>query len=281
MLLRLCIAMLAFAANSVLCRLALVNTSIDPVSFSVVRVTSGAVTLLFLFLLSKERVPLKWNIKQAFFLAVYVLAFSLAYIHIEAGTGALLLFGIVQLSMVLYGVFHGEKLNFKRFLGLILALAGIVILLLPNSKAPPFNSALLMIISGIAWACYSISGKQITNPLASTFTNFVLAVPIVIVMGLFFIENINLDIHGVMFAMLSGGLASSGAYVLWYAIVRKIDSITASTVQLSVPCLAILGGSLFVGESISLRMIVSTLIVLAGIFLVINATPKKAQPIKI
>ncbi len=275
MLLRLCIAMLAFAANSVLCRLALVNTHIDPVSFSAIRVISGAVVLLFLFTLSKEKVPLKWDIKQAFFLSLYILTFSLAYIRIEAGTGALLLFGIVQLTMVLYGVFHGEKLNLKRVLGLLLALAGIVILLLPNAKAPPFGSALLMVVSGIAWASYSIGGKNVTHPLASTLTNFILAVPFVLLMGAFFVEHINLDTQGVLLAILSGGLASSGAYVLWYMLVRRIDRITASTVQLSVPCLAILGGSLFVGESISLRMIISTAIVLVGILLVIFAVPKK------
>ena len=275
MLLQLCIAMLAFAANSVLCRLALVDTQIDPVSFSAIRVISGAMVLLFLFTLSKEKVSLKWDVKQAFFLSVYILTFSLAYIRIEAGTGALLLFGIVQLTMVLYGIFHGEKLNLKRSLGLLLALVGIVLLLLPNSKAPPMGSALLMMISGIAWASYSIGGKSVTDPLASTLTNFVLAVPMVLLMGMLFAERINLNMQGMVLAMLSGGLASSGAYVLWYMLVKKIDRITASTVQLSVPCLAILGGSLFVGESISLRMIASTAVVLVGILLVIFAIPRK------
>ena len=199
------------------------------------------------------------------------MAFSYAYIQIDAGVGALLLFGTVQLAMVFYAVFHGEKLNLKRGFGLIIAFMGIVILLLPGASAPSLSYAIIMMISGLAWAAYSILGKKVLNPLSSSLGNFLLAIPLVL-MGYFMLhQGTNISTQGIVLAMLSGGVTSGGAYVLWYSIVKRIDRIDASTVQLSVPCLAILGGSLFIGETIGLRLILSTVIVLLGIFLVIYA----------
>ena len=277
MLLKISIAMVAFAANSVLCRLALSEGQIDPMSFSAIRVISGAVVLLLLYLFSNSKSVLKWNVKQAIFLSTYIIAFSLAYIHIDAGIGALLLFGAVQMTMVLYGVGHGEKLNVKRSLGLLLALLGIILLLLPGANTPSIGSAFMMIISGVAWAAYSIGGKNMHDPLASTLTNFLLSVPIVMLMSMLFIQNVVINTQGILLAVASGGLASSGAYVLWYAVLSKIDRITASTVQLSVPCLAILGGILFIGESLSLRIVISTIIVLIGIWIVISASSDQSK----
>lgn len=278
MLFKIVLAMIAFAANSVLCRLALAQNQIDPMSFSMIRVLSGVVVLSFLFLVTNHkadsRLSLSWNIKNGFFLASYIVAFSLAYVKIDAGVGALLLFGTVQLTMVIYGLLHGEHLNLKRGLGVLLAVIGITILLLPGASAPSVVYSMIMIISGIAWAAYSISGKTAVNPLASTLSNFILAIPFVLIASLFFLQNIHINAQGVILAVLSGGLASSGAYVLWYSILQKIDRIMASTVQLSVPCLAILGGSLFIGETVSLRIILSSIIVLCGILMVIFAVPK-------
>ena len=274
MFLKISLAMIAFAANSVLCRLALADRLIDPISFSLIRVSSGAVVLLILWLLSTRRVKIEWNIKNSIFLTVYILAFSYAYIKIDAGVGALLLFGTVQLSMIFYGIFHGEKLTLKRGLGVGIALVGIIILLLPGASTPSLFYSLIMGISGLAWAAYSISGKTMNNPLSSTLANFLLAVPIVLIASSLFQQDTVMTNKGILLAIISGGLTSSGAYVLWYSIVKHIDRITASTVQLSVPCLAILGGSLFIGEPVGLRVIFSTVVVLLGIILVIFSVKK-------
>lgn len=275
MLLKISIAMLAFAANSVLCRLALAEQQIDPMSFSLLRVCSGAMVLFLLYMLSTHKAKIEWSVKNGFFLALYIVAFSLAYLHIDAGVGALLLFGTVQLSMVGYGLCHGEKINLRRGLGLVIAILGLLILLLPASSAPPLGYAALMVLSGIGWAMYSIVGKKMHNPLASSLANFVVAIPFVVLVYLFFYTQSFIQPKGMLLALLSGGLASSGAYVLWYAIVKKIDRVTASSVQLSVPCLAILGGALFIGEALSFRIIISATIILAGIALVISASSRK------
>jgi len=269
MLFKIMIAMLAFAANSVLCRLALVDQYIDPMSFSLIRVCSGAAVLLLLYLFSTEKAKIEWNVKNGFFLALYIVAFSLAYLHIDAGVGALLLFGTVQLSMVGYGLWHGEKINIQRGAGLGIAILGIFILLLPGAAAPNFVYAAMMVLSGIGWAMYSIAGKNMQSPLASSLANFVLAIPFVLLAYAAFYTKSFVQPQGVLLAVLSGGLASSGAYVLWYVIVKQIDRVTASSVQLSVPCLAILGGVLFIGEALSWRIIIATVIVLAGIALVV------------
>ena len=275
MLFKITIAMLAFAANSVLCRLALAGHQIDPISFSLIRVFSGAAVLLLLYMFSVQKAKIEWNISNGFFLALYMVAFSLAYVHIDAGVGALLLFGTVQLSMVGYGLCHGEKINLRRSMGLAIAILGIFILLLPGAAAPNLVYAAMMVLSGIGWAMYSIAGKNMQNPLASTLANFVMATPFVLLAYAAFYAQSFAEPRGVLLAVLSGGLASSGAYVLWYAIVKRIDRVTASSVQLSVPCLAILGGALFIGEAINLRIILSAVIVLAGIGLVIWALADK------
>ncbi|MDV2468005.1 DMT family transporter [Acinetobacter chinensis] len=272
MLLKIVIAMLAFAANSVLCRLALVEQQIDPMSFSLIRVCSGAVVLWGLYQFSSNKTKIEWSVKNGFFLALYITAFSLAYLHIDAGVGALLLFGTVQLSMVGYGLCHGERINLRRGTGLVIAITGILILLLPGASAPHLGYAAMMVLSGIGWAMYSIAGKNMHNPLASSLGNFVLAIPFVLLVYLVFYTQSFIKPQGVLLALLSGGLASSGAYVLWYAIVKQIDRVTASSVQLSVPCLAILGGALFIGEALSFRVVISAVIVLAGIALVIRSS---------
>ena len=278
MLLKIMIAMLAFAANSVLCRLALAGQQIDAMSFSLLRVCSGVAVLFLFYMLSASKAEIEWSVKNGFFLALYIVAFSLAYLHIDAGVGALLLFGTVQLSMVGYGLRHGEKINLRRGAGLVIAILGILILLLPGASAPNLVYAAMMVLSGIGWAMYSIAGKNMHNPLASTLANFVMAVPFVLLVYLVFYSQSFIKPQGVLLALLSGGLASSGAYVLWYAIVKRIDRVTASSVQLSVPCLAILGGALFIGEALSWRIIISAAIVLAGITLVIGAKPSQQAP---
>lgn len=278
MLFKIALAMMAFAANSVLCRLALAGQHIDPMTFSLIRVASGAVVLLGLFLYSSSsQTKVQWSLKNAFFLAVYILAFSYAYLQIDAGIGALLLFGVVQLTMVLYGYWQGEQIGMYRGIGLCIALAGISVLLLPGTHAPDWGYALIMAISGLAWAGYSIAGRNMMQPIGSTLANFMLAVPMVLLANILLAQERYIDLQGWILAVLSGGVTSSGAYVLWYAILKHIDRVTASTVQLSVPCLAIIGGSLFVNEAVTGRVILSSVMVLFGILLVIYVRPQKAK----
>lgn len=278
MLFKIALVMVAFAANSVLCRLALAGQHIDPMTFSLIRVASGAVVLLGLFLYSKSsQTKVQWSLKNAFFLAVYILAFSYAYLQIDAGIGALLLFGVVQLTMVLYGYWQGEQIGIYHGIGLCIALAGIIVLLLPGAHTPDWQYALIMVISGLAWAGYSIAGRNMTQPIGSTLANFTLAVPMVLLANVLVTQDRYIDVQGWVLAILSGGVTSSGAYVLWYAILKHIDRVTASTVQLSVPCLAIIGGSLFVNETVTGRVILSSFMVLFGILLVIYVRPQKAK----
>ncbi|MDX8155860.1 DMT family transporter [Acinetobacter pittii] len=278
MLFKIALIMAAFAANSVLCRLALAGQHIDPMTFGLIRVASGAVVLLGLFLYSKSsQTKVQWSLKNAFFLAVYILAFSYAYLQIDAGIGALLLFGVVQLTMVLYGYWQGEQIGIYRGIGLCIALAGIIVLLLPGAHTPDLQYALIMMISGLAWAGYSIAGRNMTQPIASTLANFTLAVPMVLLANVLLAQDRYIDMQGWVLAILSGGVTSSGAYVLWYAILKHIDRVTASTVQLSVPCLAIIGGSLFVNETVTGQVILSSFMVLFGILLVIYIRPQKAK----
>lgn len=271
------IAMMAFAANSVLCRIALKGEHIDPVTFSDLRLMSGAVVLLPLLLRREGKKQGVWSLKSGFFLMAYALCFSLAYIHLDAGTGALLLFGVVQLTMVAHGLFHGERLSFSRATGLGLAVAGMAALLLPGAKAPPLGSAVLMALSGLAWAAYTLCGKRSPSAAQATAANFILAVPFALVLSPFISQGAHFDGIGIVLAILSGAGASAGAYVLWYSLLPRLESVAASTVQLSVPCLAMLGGVTFLGESLSLRMAFSTLAVLAGILLVIKAPGQKIR----
>lgn len=266
--LKVCLAMLAFAANSILCRLALKGGHIDPFSFSSLRLLSGALVLLpFLFLHTRTSLSV-WRPLSGFYLMVYAVFFSVAYIHLDTGAGALLLFGAVQFAMVMYGLFKGESLSVLRASGLMLALAGIAILLLPGAKAPPIFSAVLMIVAGLAWAAYSITGRKTQNAGASTAANFVMAVPMAIILSVLSIKEGHYDTVGIALSLLSGAVASAGAYVLWYTLLPSLGSITASTIQLSVPCLAMLGGGVFLGESLTSRMVFSALAVLVGIVMV-------------
>lgn len=273
MWIKICIAMLAFAANSLLCRLALAEQQIDPMSFSLLRVGSGAVCLGIFYAVLQVQQPIQFQWKSALSLAVYLLGFSLAYLHIDAGIGALILFGAVQITMISYAILHGERMSLPRWVGLGCAVLGMGLLLLPEASTPTFKYALMMLLAGIAWGFYSITAKTMQHALTNTLSNFILATPLVAVFFLWYLPESFITWQGGV-AVLSGALASAGAYVLWYSIVKKIDHITASTVQLSVPCLAVLGGVIFLGEQLTLLMVVATLIVLCGILMVILTKPR-------
>lgn len=262
LILKISLAMLAFAANSILCRLALQGGHIDPLSFSSLRLASGAFVLSpFLFYHARTTLSL-WRPLSGFYLMAYAVLFSVAYIHLDTGAGALLLFGAVQFAMVIHGLFKGESLSAMRACGLVLALTGIAALLLPGTKAPPLYSALMMIVSGLAWAAYSVRGRAGQAAGASTAANFILAAPMALALTLLFMKQGHSDAAGIALSLLSG------AYVLWYTLLPSLGSITASILQLSVPCLAMLGGVVFLGESLTVRTIFSALAVLTGIVMV-------------
>lgn len=263
--------LMAFAANSVLCRIALREGHADPETFSALRLLAGAVVLLLLQLALRGWGGIRWNVVNAGLLTAYVFLFSLAYVHLDTATGALLLFGAVQVCMVLWGALQGEKAGPRKWSGIAVAIAGIALLLLPGASLPSALPAIMMIASGLAWGAYSVRGKRVSDPAGATTGNFLLSVPIIATLFLLLPDHALADRWGILLALISGGVTSGLAYVFWYVIVRDISSATASTLQLSVPCLAALGGTLFLGEIPSIRMVLAAVLVLAGILIVIAA----------
>ncbi|MDR9891598.1 DMT family transporter [Pseudenterobacter timonensis] len=261
----------AFAANSILCRIALKNGHADPETFSMLRLLGGAAALFFWHIIRKKLQEIRWKIIDALLLCAYVLFFSLAYVQLSTATGALLLFGAVQVCMIGWGALKRETLSGSKAFGILLAVGGIVVLLLPGTSAPPLLPALMMVASGLAWGAYSVRGKNIVAPAGTTAGNFILSIPVMLALSLLRQEPVHVDASGILLALLSGGVASGIAYVLWYQLVPGLSSATASTLQLSVPCIAAAGGVLFLGEVPDLRMVICTLVVLAGIALVISA----------
>lgn len=271
MLLKIVLAMVAFAANSLLCRLALKGLHMDAVSFSGVRLLSGAVALFLLLQLPGMRRKTEFNVLNAVLLAVYVFAFSLAYVSLTTAAGALLLFGTVQIVMSGWGLARGERLTGLKSVGMLAAMGGLALLLLPGAGHPSIGASLLMMVSGAAWAVYCITGKKVRDAAAATAGNFMLAVPMALLVFAFHGMSIEADIYGVLLAVTSGALMSGGAYLLWYSLLPKLSPTTASTLQLSVPCLAALGGLVFMGEALDGRMLLAIVITLSGIGLVIAA----------
>ncbi|WP_288388357.1 DMT family transporter [uncultured Alteromonas sp.] len=277
-----CIAMLAFAANSLLCRMALANTDIDPGLFTTIRLASGALCLALLVAFTARRsskntspiaaIKQQASIAGALSLFVYAIAFSYAYISMSTGTGALLLFGAVQLTMISVGLLKGERFATFQWLGFLLAFAGLVILLLPGASAPPLFSALLMISAGMAWGFYSLLGKKSNAPLLLTAGNFLYAtlLTLPLIVWLWVTDTWQWSNDGVLFALASGIVASGCGYAIWYKALPLIQSTTAATVQLSVPVIATLMGWAFLAEAISVQIMVASLMTLGGIWLVIK-----------
>lgn len=266
------LAMLAFAGNSLLCRVALRDTGIDPTSFSALRLLAGALVLGLLLRLRRGPSTVTGDWRGAVALFVYAAAFSYAYVNLDAGTGALLLFASVQLSMIAWGLFKGERLSPMQTLGSALALAGLVGLLLPGaSTTPAIAASLLMILSGIAWGAYSILGRGSSDPLAATAGSFIRAMPIAAVLCLAAFPSLAWDRPGVIYALLSGGLTSGVGYAIWYAVLPRLAATQAASIQLSVPLLTALAGSLLLSEPLTGRLLVAGLTILGGIVLVLLA----------
>jgi len=267
------LAMLAFAANSILCRMALGPGAIDAASFTSIRLLSGAVMLLLILLYRDGGFRRqKINGVSALMLFTYAICFSFSYINISAGTGALILFGTVQLGLMVSGLLHGERPGKLAWLGIVLAFGGLVYLLLPGVSAPPLLSALLMIAAGAAWSIYTIRGKNEPTPLVSTGWNFIGTVPLALITYLVFYGDAHMTSRGLLLAVLSGALASAMGYVLWYSLLPHLTRTRAATVQLSVPVIAAFGGVALLAEPLSLRLLVAGSVVLGGVYLTIRAS---------
>jgi len=255
-----------FAANSVLCRMALGTGAVDAASFSTIRLASGAVMLLLIVLL-RDRGTFQgggdW--RSAFWLFLYAVPFSFAYLGLGAGTGALILFGSVQATMLLSAWRAGERPSALQWSGLLIALAGLVYLVSPGLSAPPAISAGLMALAGAAWGIYSLRGRKGGDPLLRTTGNFVRAVPMVIVVSAVAWSQANITTTGAVLAVISGALASALGYVAWYSALRHLTATKASTLQLSVPVIAALGGAALLSESITLRLVLASAMVLGGV----------------
>lgn len=268
------LAMLAFAGNSVLCRLALKHTAIDPASFTAIRIASGTVVLWLIVRLRVRRAKPLGSWPSALALFVYAAAFSFAYVSLPAATGALLLFGAVQATMIGNGLWRGERLRGSQKAGLALALGGLVALLLPGLSAPPLRGALLMLAAGAAWGVYSLRGKGGGDPLGVTAGNFLRALAFAAVLSFSMLNRLSLDGLGVGYAVASGALASGIGYAIWYSAVPGLNVTSAATVQLSVPVIAAAGGVAWLGEPLNVRLVLSAVAVLAGIALVIVQRPR-------
>jgi drug/metabolite transporter (DMT)-like permease len=264
------VTMVAFAANSLLCRAALGEGAIDAGSFTVIRVFSGAIALaLIVATLRSDSAPAGGDWLGAFWLFAYMICFSFAYLSLSAGTGALILFGAVQITMFAAGLRAGESFRPVGWLGLGLAAGGLAYLVFPGVTAPPLTGASLMAAAGAAWGFYSLRGRGVANPLRATAANFLRAAPMASIAGLPFLRSVHFSPHGVALAVASGAVASGLGYAIWYATLPRLKATSAATLQLSVPVIAAFGGVVFLSERISLRLLLSSVAVLGGIALVL------------
>lgn len=266
------LTLIFFAANSLLCKAALVDNHIDAFSFTFLRLFFASVVLLLILLVTQRKVDIniKTNWLNAFFLFLYAIAFSYSYINLDAGLGALVLFASVQLTIVAYAFFKKEQISSKKIFGIILAFSGLVYLLFPKDD---FSISIfhffLMVISGIGWGFYTILGKKSQNVLKDTSDNFIKALLFVLAFFLFFVDFTKFSSYGVFLAFLSGGIASGIGYSLWYFVLRNIQIVTASAIQLIVPVIAIFLSILLLEEKLTFSLIFSSILILSGIFIAI------------
>jgi drug/metabolite transporter (DMT)-like permease len=260
-------ALTAFAFNSILCRMALAMGEIDAASFTVIRLVSGTVTLAAIILATGKTRSLakNGNWASAFFLFAYAIAFSFAYLGLTTATGALILFGCVQLTMFGVSLYGGVRPGVLEWVGLVVAFTGLVYLVLPGLAAPPLMNALLMAAAGIAWGFYTLRGKGSEDPLADTAGNFLRSVPMVVMIGAVFISSIQISGRGAILAILSGALASGIGYSVWYAALKQHTPTRAAVLQLSVPVIAAVGGIFLLAETASIRLLIAAALIRGGI----------------
>jgi drug/metabolite transporter (DMT)-like permease len=271
------LTMLAFAANSILTRMAIEGGHIDPLSFGFIRVAAGAAFLAGVVLLRSRKWPSLSlaRLPGAFSLTIYMFGFSLAYISLDAGLGALILFGVVQIAMFAQGVLTGQPPALRQYLGAGVAFAGLLLALWPGTagQSEPIGAA-LMVLAGLGWAAYTILGRKAADPLEATGANFILCLPVMAILLIW--ASIQLSPMGVLLGVICGGLTSGLGYALWYSVLPHMAPATAATVQLSVPVIAILAGVLFLGEALTLTLVIAALMVVAGVAWAIR--PPASQP---
>lgn len=270
------LALIAFAANSIFARLALGDLSIDPASYTTVRLMTGAATLWLIASFREGNKPVSYDRDwtSAAMLFLYATTFSFAYISLTTGTGALILFAAVQITMIAAGLYAGERPSALHWVGLLIAIGGLVYLVSPGVAAPSALGSLLMGTAGVAWGVYSILGRGVTNPVHATAKNFLRSVPLTLLVLIFWSSSIALTTEGFLWAALSGSITSAVGYVIWYAALRGLSATLAATVQLSVPAIAALGGTVFLSEQITLRLILAGAVILAGVGLAICSQNK-------
>lgn len=282
--------LVAFAANSIFCRLALMQHSIGPLEFTVVRLISGMLILLPIPLLfsanhpagASTLAPRRSNFMPSLTLLGYALFFSLAYVQLDAAVGALILFAAVQITMVGVSILQGNRLTAVEWLGFVLAFGGLVYLLLPGLTAPPLVGASLMMLSGVSWGLYSLLGKQEMYPILSTARNFLFCLPgcfILIAILSLRSADVSFTSHGLILAAVSGGITSGLGYVLWYLTLKRITTTVASIAQLAVPVIAGLGGVIFLSETISLRLVSASVFIIGGIVVTILGRRRLPYPV--
>ena len=264
------LTMIAFAANSVLCRMALKETALDAASFTSLRLLSGA-AMLWLLMRWQRQAPLQYgNWRSALALFIYAIALSFAYRSINTGAGALMLFGAVQATMLIAGFIAGERMSRMQSTGFVAALIGLVILVSPGVEAPSVLDSLLMLASGVAWGIYSLWGRGLANPAAATAGNFMRAAPPALALAVIALPWLQWDARGALYAVLSGAVTSALGYVLWYRVLQHLRAMTASTVQLSAPIIAALGGVVLLGETFTADLLTASVLILGGIWLVLR-----------
>ncbi|WP_323750418.1 DMT family transporter [Marinobacter sp.] len=264
-------ALLAFAGNSVLCRLALGEKSIDAASFTIIRLLSGIFILMIAVAMTRKtkNTQSTGSWLGASMLFVYAVAFSYGYISLDTGTGALILFAAVQITMIAVSVVSGNRLHYAEWLGVFIAFSGFVYLIIPSVTTPSLMGFILMTVSGMAWGFYTLIGRSSTQPLADTAYNFLRTSPFVLVLLIFTLQDANLSQEGVLLAVLSGAIASGVGYAVWYIALKGLSVTQAAVVQLFVPIVAAIGGVIFTNELITLRLVESSALVLGGILTVI------------
>lgn len=277
------VALLFLSMNSIFCKAALINETIDAYSFTFFRLFFGAITLLLIFSYKNKKIEFsfKSNWISSFMLFLYAICFSFAYISIDAGFGALLLFGVVQIVMLAFAQFLKERISIKKLLGMIIAFIGLTYLLYPSHDFHvSYFHSFLMIISGIAWALYSILGKSSKDALFNTMDNFIKATIFILIFYFFYMgDNIYLSYKGILFAFLSGSITSALGYVLWYKIVPSLQVSTAGIIQLLVPIIAIFISVLFLDESLTISLFISTILVCMGVLIAIYSKKSVNQNI--
>lgn len=265
------VALLAFAGNSILCRIALGEGTIDPASFTSVRLASGIAVLAAVMKLwgNNKAVPSTGSWQSAMMLFIYAATFSYAYVSLETGVGALILFCAVQITIIFRGLFTGERPSHIEWLGLLVALAGFVYLVMPGASAPSIGGFVLMSLSGIAWGFYTLAGRASVNPLQDTSFNFLRTTPFILLLVVVTLGQADMTSTGFALAALSGGLTSGVGYAIWYAALGGLSGTQAAVVQLFVPVIAAAGGVVFANEVLSLRLGISSLLICGGILAVI------------